>query len=106
MLIVGYCTWAFGPSAAFATRFTSIWPIAVFLPAWTGRQGVPDHSTFSKNRHGRFGESDMLRRLFESVVQRCITEGLVAADGFAVDASLIAADANKQRSILSKDWKP
>jgi transposase len=67
---------------------------------------VPDHSTFSKNRHGRFRESNMLRRLFESVVQRCITEGLVAADGFAVDASLIAADANKQRSVPSKDWKP
>ena len=67
---------------------------------------VPDHSTFSKNRHGRFRDSDMLRRLFESVVQRCITEGLVAADGFAVDASLIAADANKQRSVPSKDWKP
>jgi hypothetical protein len=48
----------------------------------------------------------MLRRLFESVVQRCITEGLVGADGFAVDASLIAADANKQRSVPSKDWKP
>ena len=50
---------------------------------------VPDHSTFSKNRHGRFRQSDMLRRLFESVVQRCIAEGLVSADGFAVDASLI-----------------
>ena len=37
---------------------------------------VPDHSTFSKNRHGRFRQSDMLRRLFESVVQRCIAEGL------------------------------
>ncbi len=48
---------------------------------------VPDHSTFSKNRHGRFRESDALRRLFESVVQRCIAEGLVSADG----ASLIAA---------------
>ena len=45
---------------------------------------VPDHSTFSKNRHGRFRESDALRRLFESVVQRCIAEGLVSADGFAV----------------------
>ena len=64
---------------------------------------VPDHSTFSKNRHGRFRESDMLRRLFESVVQRCIAEGLVSADGFAVDASLIAADANKQRSVPSRD---
>src|SRR6202041_1607217 len=67
---------------------------------------VPDHSTFSKNRHGRFRQSDMLRRLFETVVQRCLAEGLVAADRFAVDASLIAADANKQRSVASKDWKP
>src|SRR5271156_1234405 len=66
---------------------------------------VPDHSTFSKNRHGRFRESDALRRLFESVVQRCIAEGLVSADGFAVDASLIAADANKQRSVPSREWK-
>jgi transposase len=65
---------------------------------------VPDHSTFSKNRHGRFRESDALRHLFESVVQRCMAEGLVRADGFAVDASLIAADANKQRSVPSKDW--
>jgi transposase len=67
---------------------------------------VPDHSTFSKNRHGRFRESDALRRLFENVVQRCIAEGLVSADGFAVDASLIAADANKQRSVPSYAWKP
>jgi transposase len=67
---------------------------------------VPDHSTFSKNRHGRFRESDALRRLFEGVVQRCIAEGLVSADGFAVDASLIAADAKKQRSVPSREWKP
>ena len=66
---------------------------------------VPDPSTFSKNRHGRFRESDLLRHVFESVVQRCMAEGLVGADGFAVDASLIAADANKQRSVASKDWK-
>src|SRR3984957_17431398 len=66
---------------------------------------VPDHSTFSKNRHGRFRQSDALRRLFESVVQRCIAEGLVSADGFAVDASLIAADANKQRSVPSPEGK-
>ena len=69
-------------------------------------EDVPDHSTFSKNRPGRFRQSDMLRRLFETVVQRCLAEGLVAADRFAVDASLIAADANKQRSVASKDWKP
>jgi transposase len=44
---------------------------------------VPDHSTFSKNRHGRFRESDALRHLFEGVVQRCMAEGLVGAEGFA-----------------------
>src|SRR5215212_8408210 len=38
---------------------------------------VPDHSTFSKNRHGRFRESDLLRKLFESTVARCIAKGLV-----------------------------
>jgi transposase len=40
---------------------------------------VPDHSTFSKNRHGRFRHSDLLRRLFETVLRRCISEGLVGA---------------------------
>src|SRR6202050_683450 len=39
--------------------------------------GVPDHSTFSKKRHGRFRQSDLLRRLFETVLRRCIEEGLV-----------------------------
>ena len=58
---------------------------------------VPDHSTFSKNRHGRFRESDLLRRLFEDVLSRCIEEGLVGGEGFAVDASLIKADANRQK---------
>jgi transposase len=45
---------------------------------------VPDHSTFSKNRHGRFRESDLLRELFETV-RRCIAEGFVGGEGFAVD---------------------
>jgi IS5 family transposase len=67
---------------------------------------VPDHSTFSKNRHRRFRESNVLRHLFETVVERCMAQGLVGADGFAVDASLIAADANKQRSVPSDEWKP
>src|SRR5271155_887263 len=60
---------------------------------------VPDHSTFSKNRHGRFRESDLLRRLFETVLQRCIDEGLVGREGFAVDASLIAADASDRNRV-------
>jgi transposase len=65
---------------------------------------VPDHSTFSRNRHGRFRESDILRHLFETTVQTCIDEGLVGGEGFACDASLIAADANKQRSLSGEDW--
>jgi transposase len=60
---------------------------------------VPDHSTFSKNRHGRFRESDLLRRLLESVVGRCMKEGLVGREAFAVDASMIAADAHRQRGV-------
>src|SRR5579864_7070057 len=58
---------------------------------------VPDHSTFSKNRHGRFRDSDLLRRLFETTVERCLAEGLVGGEGFAVDGSLIRADAHRQR---------
>jgi IS5 family transposase len=64
---------------------------------------VPDHSTFSKNRHGRFRDCDLLRGLFETVVRRCMAEGLVGGTAFAVDASLIAADANKQRSAVGAD---
>src|SRR6202142_3173400 len=60
---------------------------------------VPDHSTFSKNRHGRFRESDLLRRLFEAILRRCIEQGLVGGESFAVDASLIRADANRQNGV-------
>jgi IS5 family transposase len=65
---------------------------------------IPDHSAFSRARNERFRESDMFRRLFERVVEACIAAGLVGGEGFAVDASLIAADANKQRSIPGRDW--
>jgi transposase len=65
---------------------------------------VPDHSTFSANRNGRFRESNILRHVFETVVRRCMTEGLVGGEGFAVDASLIQADANKQRSVPGHEW--
>jgi transposase len=61
--------------------------------------GVPDHSTFSKNRHGRFRESDLLRHVFETVLRRCLEENLVGGDGFAVDGSLIKADASRQKGI-------
>jgi len=84
MLIVGYC---------FAIRSERRLCEEVHLNLayrWFCRLGldgeVPDHSTFSKNRHGRFRECDLLRRLFETVLQRCIEEGLVGGEGFAVDA--------------------
>ena len=60
---------------------------------------VPDHSTFSKNRHGRFRQSDLFQLVFESVLRRCIEERLVGGEGFAVDASLIKADANRQKGF-------
>ncbi len=66
--------------------------------------GVPDHSTFSNNRHGRFRDSDLLRHLFETTVARCISEGIVSGQRFAADASLIEADANKQNSTPKEDW--
>ncbi len=65
---------------------------------------IPDHSTFSKNRHGRFRESELLRHLFETTVARCIEEGLVSGQRMAVDASLIEADANRQYSAPKEEW--
>ena len=67
---------------------------------------VPDHSTFSKNRHGRFRESDLLRRVFETVLQRCMREALVGGEAFAIDASLIKADANRQKGIEGEKGLP
>jgi transposase len=67
---------------------------------------VPDHSTFSKNRHGRFRQSDLLRRVFETVLRRCIREGLVGGEAFAVDASLVKADANRQKGIEGEKALP
>jgi transposase len=66
---------------------------------------VPDHSAFSRARHERFRDSDIFRRVFERIVEACIANGLVGGEGFAVDASLIAADANKQRSIPGTEWQ-
>jgi Transposase domain (DUF772) len=63
---------------------------------------VPDHSTFSKNRHGRFRESALFRRVFEEVVARCMQAGLVGGEGFAIDASVIEADASRGRKAEGK----
>jgi transposase len=56
---------------------------------------VPDHSTSSKNRHGRFRDSDLLRRLLETVLRGCMDEGLVGGEDLAIDASLIKGGANR-----------
>jgi len=65
---------------------------------------VPDHSAFSRARNERFGDSAIFRSIFERVVGACIGAGLVGGEGFAVDASLIAADANKRRSVPGSQW--
>src|SRR5262247_3735132 len=65
---------------------------------------VPDHSAFSRARNERFRDSNIFRRVFERVVGACIGAGLVGGEGFAVDASLIVADANKQRSTPGSQW--
>lgn len=65
---------------------------------------IPDHSAFSRARNERFRDNDIFRRVFERVVEACIAAGFVGGEGFAVDASLIVADANKQRSIPGKEW--
>src|ERR1044071_4240028 len=65
---------------------------------------IPDHSAFSRARNDRFRDSDVFRSVFERVVGACIAAGLVGGEGFAVDASLIMADANKQRSIPGTQW--
>ena len=65
---------------------------------------IPDHSAFSRARNERFRDSDIFRRVFERVVSQCIAAGFVGGKGFAVDASLIQADANKHRSIPGAEW--
>ena len=68
-------------------------------------KAIPNHSTFSKNRHGRFRDSEVIRLLFNTVFARCIDEGLVEAEGFAIDASYIRADAARQNFVHSPvDW--
>jgi len=101
MLIVGYC---------FGIRSERRLCEEVHLNLayrWFCRLGlsepVPDHSTFSKNRHGRFRESGVLRHLFEVVLERCMAEGLVRGEGFAADASIVKADAQRQRGVPGED---
>src|SRR5690242_15240015 len=105
MLVIGYC---------FGIRSERRLCQEVHLNLayrWFCRLGledsIPDHSTFSKNRHGRFRESDTFRHVFENVLRRCMKEGLVRGEGFATDASIIKADAQRQRGVPGSeptDW--
>ena len=106
MLVVGYC---------FGIRSERRLCEEVHLNLayrWFCRLGledrIPDHSTFSKNRHGRFRESETFRHVFEAVLRRCMTEGLVGGEGFAIDASVVRADANRARGVPGEQaagWK-
>jgi transposase len=97
MLIVGYCF-----AIRSERRLCEEVPLNLAY-RWFCRLGledaVPEHSTFSKNRHGRFRESDAFRHVFETVLQRCMNEGLVGGEGFAIDASVVRADAARWRGI-------
>ena len=104
MLIVGYC---------YGIRFERRLCEEVELHLayrWFCRldldDAVPDHSTFSVNRHGRFRDSDLLRHVFEAVVRACMDAGLVKGEGFAVDASVMEADASRYRGKAPDeiDW--
>ena len=67
---------------------------------------VPNHSTFSVNRHGRFRDGDVFRRIFDRIVRQCMDAGLVKGEGFAVDASVIEADASRFQRVEGSeiDW--
>lgn len=95
MLIIGYC---YGIRSERRLCEEVHFNLAYRWFCRLGLEGeVPDHSTFSKNRHGRFRDSEAFRFVFEEVLSRCIQEGLVGGEGFAVDASVVKADASKQR---------
>src|SRR5215831_1018866 len=62
-------------------------------------QEIPHHSTFSKNRHGRFQESQLFEQLFEQIVRQCVEVGLVRGQQLAVDGSFVEANAAKESRI-------
>jgi transposase len=99
MLLVGYC---YGIRSERRLREEVHLNLAYRWFCRLGLEGmVPNHSTFSKNRHGRFRESDLFRRVFEAVVRLCVA-GLVGGEGFAIDASVIEADASRGRKVDGK----
>jgi hypothetical protein len=95
----------FGRNGHYAGMYKSISPIGGFV----GFQSKTRSRTIPRSRvraNERFRHSDIFRTVFERVVEACIRAGLVGGEGFAVDASLIVADANKQRSIPTQSLQP
>ncbi len=106
MLLVGYCT-----SIRSERRLCQEVKVNLAYRWFCGlglEDKVPHHSTFSVNRLGRFRESDILRKVFEEVVCGCMAAGLVGGEGFAVDASVIEADASRFQRVegAEVDWTP
>ena len=97
MLLVGYCY-----SIRYERRLCQEVELNLAY-RWFCRLGledkVPNHSTFSVNRHGRFRYGDVFRKIFESIVRQCMDVGLVKGEGFAVDASVIEADASRFQRV-------
>ena len=62
-------------------------------------QDIPHHSTFSKNRHGRFQESKLFEELFVEIVKRCVEVGLVRGEQLSVDGSFVEANAAKESRV-------
>src|SRR5512141_2316268 len=62
-------------------------------------QEIPHHSTFSKNRHGRFQESNLFQEIFEKIVARCVEAGLVSGEHMSVDGSFIQANADHHSRV-------
>src|SRR5437764_1518660 len=68
-------------------------------------QEIPHHSTFSKNRHGRFQESNLFQELFERIVEQCMAAGLVEGEQMSVDGSFIMANASHHSRIPREQFK-
>ena len=102
MLLIGYC-FGIRSERHLCDEVHLNFGVPVVLPDRSG-WAIPDHSTFSKNRHGRFRESDLFSRVFETVLRRCIEERLVGGEGFAVDASSRPTPINRRGSKARKDF--
>jgi transposase len=59
---------------------------------------IPDHSTLSQNRRRRFKDSSLFQKIFDTIVSRCIAEGLVTGDVIVTDSTHIKASASRNKA--------